>query len=147
MQRYAPGGLWADPFRQLRRMEEELNRAFGDLAAPGRLTAEYPPINLWAGESGVVVTAEIPGCPPDSIDIGVHQNTLTLRGKREAEAAGEETTFHRQERTYGSFGRTVALPFRVDPDQVKADFQNGVLTVTLPRPEADRPRRIQISQA
>lgn len=145
MLRHPPGSPWTEPLRQLRRMQEEMDRLFGDVA-PG-LAAEYPPINVWTSEHGVVVTAEVPGCTADGIDITVHQNTLTLRGRRDPESQGDDVTFHRRERTHGPFGRTVALPFRVDPDAVKAGFRDGVLTVALPRPEADKPRRIQITQA
>ncbi len=138
------GTGWADPFRELERMREEMDRVFGSLRL-GR-AAEYPPMNLWAGESGIVVTARVPGVSPENIDITVHQNTLTLRGRRAPDAEGEDVAYHRQERSYGSFARTVSLPFRVDPDRVAARFENGVLTIELPRPEADKPKRIQVTR-
>jgi HSP20 family protein len=77
----------------------------------------------------------------------VHQNTLTIKGRREPEAKEPEAGFHRRERTFGPFLRTIALPFNVDPEQVKATAQNGILTVELPRPESDKPRKIKISQS
>jgi HSP20 family protein len=95
----------------------------------------------------VIVTAEIPGVKLDDIDLTVHQNTLTIKGRREAEAKEPEASFHRRERSFGPFTRTVALPFNVDADQVKASAHNGILRVELPRPESDKPRKIKISQS
>lgn len=146
MVRYAPGlDLWAEPLSALRRIQDEMNRAFGD--PRWSAAAEFPPMNIWRGEDGVIVTAEIPGVPLDQLDVVVHQNTLTIKGRREPEAKEPEVNFHRRERAYGSFARTVALPFNVDPEKVKANAEHGVLTVELPRPEADKPRRIQIAKA
>ena len=139
------GSGWTDPFRELERMQRDMERIAGDLRL-GR-TREFPIMNLWAGENGVVVTAQVPGVDPGDIEITAHQNTLTLKGRRQPETIDDDTVYHRQERSYGSFGRTVALPFHVDPDQVSARFENGVLTVELPRPEADKPKRIRVHKA
>ena len=146
MVRYPPGAeLWGEPHATLRRIQEEINRAFGDQRwVP---SGEFPPINVWRGQDGVIVTAEVPGIKLESIDLTVHQNTLTIKGTREPEAREPEASFHRRERTFGPFARTVALPFNVDADQVKASAQNGILTIELPRPESDRPRKINISRS
>src|SRR5512144_3169116 len=145
MVRYFPGAdPWGEPLSALRRIQDEINRAFGDQrwVQP----TEYPPINVWRAPEGIVVTAEIPGVKLYDVDLTVHQNTLTIKGRREPEAKEPEASFHRRERTFGSFSRTIALPFNVDPEEVKAAAQNGILTVELPRPERDKPRRIKISQ-
>lgn len=139
------GSGWTDPYRELERMRQEMGRLFSG-AKVGR-AIDFPAMNLWAGENGVVVTAQVPGVNPDEIEITAHQNTLTLKGPRKPESTGDDITYHRQERTYGSFSRTVALPFNVNPDQVNARFENGVLTIELPRPEADKPKRIQVKKA
>jgi HSP20 family protein len=77
----------------------------------------------------------------------VHQDTVTLRGKRDPEImGGEDVIVHRQERAHGPFSRTVVLPFRVDADQVSARFDRGILILELPRPAADKPRRIAITR-
>ena len=146
MVRYSPGvDLWGEPLAPLRRIQEEINRAFGEQRwAP---SAEFPPINIWRSPDGIIVTAEIPGVSLDAVDLTVHQNTLTIKGRREPEAKEPEAGFHRRERTFGPFSRTIALPFNVDPEQVKAAAQNGILTVELPRPESDKPRKIKISQS
>ena len=146
MVRYSPGvDPWAEPLSALRRIQDEINRAFGDQRwIP---SAEFPPINVWRGPDGIIVTAEIPGVKLDDVDLTVHQNTLTIKGRREPEAKEPEASFHRRERTFGPFTRTVALPYNVDADQVRASAQNGILTVHLPRPESDKPRKIKISQS
>jgi len=144
MIRYSPGlEAWAEPLATLRRIQDEINRAFGDQRWTP--SAEFPPINIWRSPDGVVVTAEIPGIPLGSVDLTVHQNTLTIKGRRDPEVREPEVSFHRRERTYGPFSRSVALPFAVDAEKVRASAQNGVLRIDLPRPEADKPRKIRIN--
>ncbi len=134
-----------DPFREMRRMQEEMSRLFGGLGLGNAATQDFPPVNLWAGEDGIVVTAEIPGVAADSLDITVHEDVLTLKGKRESTIKdGEDVVWHRREIPSGHFTRTVRLPFRVDGDKVQAHCRNGILEIKLYRPEADRPRKIQI---
>jgi HSP20 family protein len=143
--RYAVSDSWPDIVRNMRRTQDQINRLFEGMGLP---TAEYPPVNVWVSPEGAVMTAAVAGVKPDQVDITVHQNTLTLRGDREAEAQGEgEVIVHRQERVLGPFSRTIVLPFRVDADRVSAKFERGVLTLTLPRPAADQPRRIKITTA
>jgi HSP20 family protein len=143
--RYAVSGGWPDILRDMRRTQDQINRLFQGMSLPA---AEYPPVNVWVSPEGAVMTAAVAGVKPDQVDITVHQNTLTLRGEREAEAQGEgEVIVHRQERVLGPFSRTIVLPFRVDADRISAKFERGVLTLTLPRPAADQPRRIKITAA
>lgn len=133
-----------DPFAEMRRMQNEMNRllsGFTTAAAP-----EFPPVNLWVGENSVVVTAELPGMTEQDVDISLHEDMLTLRGRRQPQV-DVDADWHRRERVYGSFSRTVELPFRVDPDRVTARFNNGILEIELERPEADRPRKIEIHAA
>ncbi len=134
-----------DPFLKMRHMQDDMNRLLSGL---GTATAQaFPPINLWLGENSVVVTAELPGLSCDDVDVTVREDTLTLQGKREPKVEGENAAWHRRERAYGSFSRSVQLPFRVDPDQVQARFADGRLEIELQRPEADRPKKIQIKAA
>ena len=134
-----------DPFLEMRRLQSEMNRLLSGVGTAG--AQQFPPINLWLGENSVVVTAELPGVSPDAVDLTVRENTLTLQGRREPKAEDADATWHRRERSYGSFSRTVQLPFHADPDQVRARFINGVLEIELQRPEADRPKKIRISAA
>jgi len=132
-----------DPFQQMWRAQSELNRAIGSLRfAPTQ--ADYPLINVWASADHAVLCAEVPGVEPDALDVSVHQDTVTLRGTREPEALSEGDVVHRAERTAGAFARSFTLPFHVDPDGVKASFKHGVLTLELPRPESERPKRIKV---
>ncbi|MFZ1430644.1 MAG: Hsp20/alpha crystallin family protein [Geminicoccaceae bacterium] len=142
---YPAGGRRPDPFRELRRAQNDLGRLFGSLRFMPQ--AEFPPVNIWAGADGAVLKATIPGVSQDQIDITVHQNTVTLRGRREPEALDGDTVVLRQERAHGPFGRTVVLPFRVDADRAAARFAHGMLTLELPRPAADQPRRLKVASA
>ena len=135
------GRVGFDPFLEMRRMQQEVNQRLAGLTSAAQ---EFPPVNLWVGEDSVALTAELPGIAPDEVDLTVRENTLTLKGGCQAGAEDEKSVWHRRERPYGSFARTVQLPFRVDPEQVEARFANGLLEVELHRPEADRPRKIQI---
>jgi HSP20 family protein len=146
MAMFGPGSQdpWGDAVGALRRMQEEMNRTLG---GTGVLSGEYPPVNVWRGEGGVIVTAEVPGVSLDDIEVVVHQNTLTIKGRREPAAGVAEASYHRRERVSGPFARTIALPFNVDAAKVSASADAGVLTIELPRPESDKPKRIHIATA
>lgn len=137
------GLLGWDPFLEMRRMQNEVNRLFADFEARPA-SRPYPPVNLWVGDDSVVVTTELPGLDQSDLDIAVRDSTLTVGGMRKAPNNGQEANWHRQERAYGSFSRSLELPFRVDPDRVQARFTNGVLEIELQRPEQDKPRRIEV---
>jgi HSP20 family protein len=132
-----------DPFSEMRRLQNDMNRLFsGYTQAAGQ---EFPPINLWLGDNSVVVTAELPGVSPQDVDLTVHDETLTIRGKVEPKLPeGQNVAWHRRERRYGEFVRTIQLPFRVDAEGVQARFNNGVLEIEMQRPHTDLPRKIQI---
>ncbi len=137
--------LGLDPFLELRRMQSEMNRVFsGFISAAAR---EFPPVNIWLGENSVVVTAELPGMKREDVNISLQDEVLTLEGKREPQVQHQDVKWHRRERAYGTFARTIQLPFRVDPEKVQARYSNGVLEIELERLEADRPKKIQIRAA
>jgi HSP20 family protein len=154
MREYTAPGRWPtgfrdvrlpEVFRDMRRAQDEMNRLFGGLRFA--LRTEFPAVNIWTSPEGAIATAQVPGVSPDQLDVTVHQDTITLRGKREPESLEGEVVWHRQERPYGPFSRTLVLPFRVDADRVSARFERGVLTLELPRPESDKPRQVKISHA
>lgn len=137
------GRLGWDPFLEMRRMQNEVNRLFADVEQRP-MGAAYPPVNLWIGEDSVVLTTELPGVDQNDLEIAVRESTVTIGGTRKAPNNGQQANWHRQERAYGSFSRTLELPFRVDADKVQARFTNGVLEIELQRPEQDKPRRIEV---
>ncbi|HUC08836.1 MAG TPA: Hsp20/alpha crystallin family protein [Stellaceae bacterium] len=137
--------LGLDPFFDLRRMQSEMNRLFSGFSAVA--TREFPPINIWLGENSVVVTAELPGVKREDVNISLQDEVLTLEGSRQPQLNDQTVKWHRRERTYGSFARTVQLPFQVDSEKVQARYSDGVLEIELERLEADRPRKIQIRAA
>jgi HSP20 family protein len=122
-----------------------MNRLMG--GSPGWTAREYPAVNLWRGDDDVVLTAEIPGVEPEDLDISVQNHTVTLRGSRKAESLKEGESYHRQERGSGSFVRTVQLPFEADANNVEAKLEKGILRLTLPRAEADKPKKIAVKTA
>ena len=141
-------GAAADPFRELRRLHDEMGRLAGALApAAGPALAAaaggFPAVNVHAGRDGIAVVAELPGVEPGDLEVHAHQDTLTIRGARRP-AAEDGRAYHRRERRSGAFTRTVQLPYRVDPDRVEARLEDGVLRLSLGRPEEDKPRRIEI---
>lgn len=130
-----------DPFAVMRRLQGEVDRAFG---APARAAGAFPQVNVWQGTDSAALTAELPGVAAADLDITVKENLVTISGERKAPETDAQTVWHRRERSYGRFSRAVQLPFRVDPDRVEARLTDGVLQVELHRPEADKPRRITI---
>jgi HSP20 family protein len=133
----------ADPFRELRRLQNEMDRVMGSLsAASGLATASaFPTVNVYAGQGGIAVVAELPGVEKDDLEIEAHRDTLTLPGTRRP-AAERKDAYHRRERRSGSFTRSIHLPYRIDPGRIEAHLENGVLRLSLARPEEDKPRRI-----
>lgn len=131
-----------DPLQEMQRLQREMNRVFSGLEQP--LNPEVPPLNAWVGESDVVVSAELPGVDPGKVDVSVVGDTLTISGAREAAALKAGESYHRQERSYGRFTRSLQLPFHVEAGKVEAKYDKGILRVTLPRAEADKPKKIAV---
>ena len=135
---------WPAVLFDLRDAQNDLNRMFTS-ALRLRPQPTFLAISIWAGSDGAIVRAFIPGVSPDRLNVSVEGQTLTLAGERDRETIEGESMQLRAERMHGRFARTLLLPFRVDPDQTKARCGLGVLTIELPRPEVDRPRRIKIA--
>jgi len=127
-----------DPWRTL----DRLNRAATQMLEPS--TSEFPLVNVWMDGDRAVVTTELPGVESKDVDISVAGKTVTLRGSRFLGDACKAGFEHRHERWSGNFSRTFELPFVIDQNKVEAKFSKGVLHVTLPRAEADKPRKIAI---
>jgi HSP20 family protein len=139
------GNYWS-PWREMHRVRRDMNRLFADSAGnlgQGSVPA-YPAMNAWANENGVIVTAELPGVSVEEIDISVVGDTLTLTGNREPDEPQDGKTYHRRERRHGRFARSFRLPFDIEGNKVEAALENGVLQISLPRAEADKPRKITV---
>ena len=140
-----------DLLREMSRMQRDMDvmfrglgtgRLFGDA---GHALRDWPRINLREDADHLYVEALLPGIESEKIDMNVLGNTLTLSGERgtiDSEKNGR--TWHRRERGAGKFLRTIELPVNINPDQVKAEYQNGLLLVTLPKVEEAKPKRISI---
>ncbi len=133
-----------NPLLDMQRAQADLNRMFGTMRFYP--PPEFPLLNLWTNPDGAIVAAEVPGVSPDDLEISIRRDTVTLRGTRKGEPT-EDAVVLRQERMTGSFARNMVLPFRVDAEKASAKFDRGVVTLTLPRPEEDKPHRISISRA
>lgn len=133
-------------FDELEQMRRDMDRWF-DAWAGWETRPAYPAVNVWTNDNGAVVTAEVPGLDPQSLDVSVKQNILTIAGERKPDETDQNVSYHRRERGYGKFARTVRLPFEVEPANVKARYSNGILRVELPRAEASKPRKIAIESA
>lgn len=127
-----------DPWREFDRMGRFFNRT------AGCETCEFPAVNVWVNGEEAVMSSEIPGMNREEIDISVSGNMVTLQGKRPAEEQREGESWHRHELWHGDFKKTIRLPFNVAADKVQATYKNGVLHVSLPQLEADKPRKITI---
>lgn len=136
-------------FAPMTRLRGDLDRAFQQLAGEmfGSFAGEapFPALNLWETDEALLVEAEIPGLRMDDLELYVSGDELTLKGERKPFGAdGAKTAYHRRERGTGRFARMVRLPVAVDANAVQATLKNGVLTVTLPKAQEVRPRRIQV---
>jgi HSP20 family protein len=104
-------------------------------------------LNVWSYADGIVIDAELPGVDPKDVDVSVVGDELTLRGKVNVLEPREGETYHRRERPAGEFSRTLQLPFRADTGGVKANYKNGVLRLTVPRSEEERPKKVVVEAA
>ena len=143
-----------DPFRELAGVQERMNRLFTEAYGRRGERGEeelmsrgdwIPPVDIFQSPTGeLVMKIEVPGIKKEDIDIRVENNTLTIRGERKLEQEVQQEQFHRIERVYGTFVRTFSLPNQVNTEQVKADYRDGVLTITLPVREEAKPKQIQV---
>ena len=135
-----------DPWSELGRLQRDLNR-LDRLFETGeaRRAPGFPALNVWRSKDDVIVTAELPGISAEDLDISVRGDTLTIRGSRQPRELKEGESYHRRERGYGEFVRTLQLPHKVDADKVQAQYINGVLRMTCPWAESEKPKQISIS--
>ena len=132
------------PWSEFDRLQREINDLFRTSTVRGR-TADFPAVNIWTHEDSAILTAELPGMEAEDLEVTAKEDTVTIRGSRDVEDAGDDAAYLRRERPSGRFSRSFQLPFRADADGIQADYRNGVLRLTVPRAETDKPRRITVS--
>jgi len=143
--------LAKDPVSDGTSLESRINRLFND--AFGALDWQYrdsaaaawvPVVDIFEEADSIRITAEVPGVKPEDVKLSIENNVLTIHGSKQQVAEERTTKVHRYERTYGAFERSFSLPTTVDPNNIKATYEHGVLTITLPKAEKARPRVIEV---
>jgi len=140
-----------DPFRDVATLQDRINRLFSesfgqarDLDDDMRVCAWRPAVDIYEAENEIVLKAELPGITKKDVSVEVKDNVLTLKGERFPEAEINEEKYYRKEICFGTFERSFTLQERIQPEQIKATFNNGVLTVKIPRPEIETPKQITV---
>src|SRR5207245_2684643 len=140
-----------EPFRGATSLQDHVNRLFNDdferRGEESSLTAWAPAVDIYETEHELVVKADLPEIDPKDLDIRVENNILTIRGERKFEKKVNEDNYLRVERAYGSFARSFTLANTVTSDDIKADYQNGVLTLNIPKREEAKPKQIMVNVA
>ena len=137
-------------FRGQATLQDQINRLFNDAfertsQQESNLTAWAPAVDIHENEHELVVKADLPGVGAKDLNIRVENNILTIRGERRFEKKVNEDNYLRVERAYGSFSRSFSLANTVNPEGIKADYQNGVLTLNVPKREEAKPKQIKVT--
>jgi HSP20 family protein len=136
-----------EPVAELNTVQNEMNRlfnAFFDQTAPGAATGRWlPPMDLLETAEHYVLRADLPGLSDGDVNVQLQDNVLTVSGERNAEHQSREEGYHRVERAFGAFSRSLTLPDGVNPDAIRAHFDRGVLEIRIPKPE-QKPRQVPI---
>jgi HSP20 family protein len=139
-----------EPMRELASIQNEMNRLFGTVFEPaqpgngGALRRWMPAMDLVETADQFVLRADLPGLGEEDVSIEVEDNVLTVSGERKAEHEQSKEGYHRVERAFGAFSRSLTLPEGVDAESVAASFDRGVLEIRIPKPEQRKPRKISI---
>lgn len=139
-----------EPFSNLMTAQREFDRLFKDALTPflgeGEISTRTwaPPVDIYETENDIVLKAELAGVDSKDVEVKVEENTLYLKGERKFEKEVRNESYHRVERCYGSFARSFSLPNSISTDKVKAEFKDGLLTLTLPKREEAKPRTVKI---
>jgi HSP20 family protein len=137
------------PFRGASALQDQINRLFNDVfegpSSESSLTTWAPAVDIFETEHELVVKADLPDVDAKDLDIRVENNVLTIRGERKFEKKVSEENYLRVERAYGAFARSFSLASTVNSENIKADYQNGVLTLTIPKREEAKPKQIKVN--
>ncbi|MDP9146340.1 MAG: Hsp20/alpha crystallin family protein [Acidobacteriota bacterium] len=138
-----------EPFRSANTFQEQLNRVFDDVlrrsGEESNLTTWAPAVDIFETEHELVVKADLPDVDPKELDIRVENNILTIRGERKFQKQVNENNYLRVERSYGSFARSFSLANTVNSEAIKAEYNNGVLTLNIPKREEAKPKQIKVN--
>ena len=137
-----------DPFREFTTLQDRMNRLFRDQQGQEEAlttTTFAPPVDVYEDEHNVTLKIEVPGIDEKDIDVRIENNTLTVHGERKFEKEEKEENYRRVERQYGSFTRNFALPTTVDSENVQADYDKGVLKITLAKKAEAKPKQIKVN--
>ena len=138
-----------EPFPGITTLQERINRLFDDSfdrsGEQASLSAWAPAVDIYETEQELVVKADLPDVDPKDLDIRVENNILTIRGERKFEKKVNEENYLRVERSYGSFARSFTLANTVNTDAIKAEYQNGVLTLSIPKREEAKPKQVKVN--
>lgn len=139
-----------EPIRDLMSLQTEMSRLL-DAMQPGDLPngdgTWAPVLDLAEQDDSFLIEVDLPGVRPDDVEVTLDQNLLTVRGERRTSSILTKENVRRSERRYGSFLRTISLPSHVDADGIQADFEDGVLHITVPKAEQAKPRKIKVGTA
>jgi HSP20 family protein len=143
--------VFTDPFNELLRLQQDLesllNRPTPDVSFGPSAAGVFPPVNAFRDREGdLVIRAELPGVKAEDIEVSCEARRLTINGERKAES-GDNSAYHRRERPWGKFSRAIHLPADLDVERAEARFQNGVMTLRIPRAQAAKPRQITVQAA
>jgi HSP20 family protein len=135
-----------DPYREVAALHNEMSRLVNGLfEGSGRVTQSWvPTLDAWETDDALVYAFDLPGIPQDKISVEVEDGALTVTAERERSMEVSEERFHRFERRFGTFTRTVGLPQGVSEDAIAASYNHGVLEIRVPKPEAAKPKKIEI---
>jgi HSP20 family protein len=136
-----------DPFREMGGMQEQLDRLWRGAYEGRRSETWLPAVDVFDQPQAVVLKAELAGMDPGDIEIEVEDNVLTIKGERKFEETVDQERYYRVERRFGSFQRSLALPQGIKADDISAGYDDGILTVTVPKVEAEKPKRIEVRAA
>jgi len=141
-----------EPYGQVNSLQERINRLFedafpryGDSEDDLSLCAWRPVVDIYETDEGLIVQAELPGVKREDVSVEVKENVLTLKGERKADDRIPIDRYYRRERRFGPFQRSFSLEYQAKPEKISARFKDGILKVSIPRPEREKPKQINVS--
>lgn len=140
-----------NPMRDLFSRRNRMSQIFDDFGSPTHGSDETmsvwnwkPLVDIYDNDENIVITAELPGINKENIKVDVKDRVLTLKGERLSENEVKEDSYHRRERVYGKFERAFTLPVEVDPEEIQADYKDGILKINIPKPKEQKPKQVTI---